>query len=50
MAEATPASGWLAISVPALACSAVYVLIGVLTLALAAWSRLRATLRIPGLP
>ena len=45
LAQATPASGWLAMSTPALACSAVYVLIGVLTLALAAWSRLRVTLR-----
>jgi alpha-1,2-mannosyltransferase len=41
LAEATPASGWLAMSAPALACSAVYVLIGVLTLALTAWYSLR---------
>jgi alpha-1,2-mannosyltransferase len=41
LAQATPASGWLAMSAPALACSAVYVLIGVLTLALVAWYRLR---------
>jgi alpha-1,2-mannosyltransferase len=41
LAQATPASGWLAMSALALACSAVYVLIGVLTLALAAWYRLR---------
>ena len=33
-------------SAPALACSAVYVLIGVLTLALAAWYRLRITARV----
>jgi alpha-1,2-mannosyltransferase len=41
LAQATPASGWLAMSALALACSAVYVLIGVLTLVLAAWYRLR---------
>jgi len=41
LAQATPASGWLAMSAAAVACSAVYVLIGVLTLALAAWYRLR---------
>jgi alpha-1,2-mannosyltransferase len=41
LAQATPASGWLAMPAPALACSAVYVLIGVLALALAAWHRLR---------
>ena len=44
LAQATPASGWLAMSAPALVCSAVYVLIGVLTLALAASYRLRVTL------
>ncbi len=43
LAQATPASGWLAMPAPALACSAVYVLIGLLALALAAWYRLRAT-------
>ena len=47
LAQATPASGWLAMSAPALACSAVYVLIGLLTLALAAWYRLRATPQVP---
>ena len=41
LAQATPASGWLAMPAAAVACSAVYVLIGVLTLALAAWYRLR---------
>ncbi len=46
LAQATPASGWLAMSAPALVCSAVYVLIGVLTLALAASYRLRVTLRV----
>ncbi len=46
LAQATPASGWLAMPAPALACSAAYVLIGVLTLALAAWYRLRVTLRV----
>ena len=46
LAQATPASGWLAMPAPALACSAVYILIGVLTLALATWYRLRVTLRV----
>ena len=46
LAQATPASGWLAMPAPALACSAIYVLIGVLTLALAAWYRLRVTRRV----
>ena len=50
LAQATPASGWLAMSATALACSAVYVLIGVLTLALAAWCRLRVTHRMLGPP
>jgi alpha-1,2-mannosyltransferase len=40
LAQATPASGWLAMPVPALACSAVYVIIGLLTLTLAAWYHL----------
>jgi len=40
LAQATPASGWLAMPAPALACSAVYVTIGLLTLALAAWYHL----------
>ncbi|MGD0240450.1 MAG: glycosyltransferase 87 family protein [Streptosporangiaceae bacterium] len=43
LAQATPASGWLAMPAPALACSAAYVLIGLFTLALAAWNRLRGT-------
>jgi alpha-1,2-mannosyltransferase len=46
LAQATPASGWLAMPVPALACSAVYVLVGMLTLMLATWYRLRVTLRV----
>jgi alpha-1,2-mannosyltransferase len=46
LAQATPASGWLAMPAAALACSAAYVLIGLLTLALAAWHRLRVTLRV----
>ena len=46
LAQATPAAGWLAMSAPTLACSAVYVLIGVLALALAAWYRLRVTPRV----
>ncbi len=41
LAQATPASGWLAMPAPAQACSAIYVLAGLLTLALAAWYRLR---------
>ncbi len=45
LAQATPASGWLAMPAPALACSAAYVLIGLFTLALAAWYRLRVTPR-----
>jgi alpha-1,2-mannosyltransferase len=40
LAQATPASGWLTMPAPALACSAVYVIIGLLTLALAAWYHL----------
>jgi alpha-1,2-mannosyltransferase len=40
LAQATPASGWLAMPVPALACSAVYVIIGLLTLSLAVWYHL----------
>jgi alpha-1,2-mannosyltransferase len=50
LAQATPASGWLAMPAPALACSAVYVIIGLLTLALAGWYHLRVTPRVPGLP
>jgi alpha-1,2-mannosyltransferase len=37
LAQATPASGWLTMPAPAVACSAVYVIIGLLALALAAW-------------
>jgi hypothetical protein len=50
LAQATPASGWLAMPAAAVACSAVYVLIGVLILALAAGHRLRALLKAPGPP
>ena len=50
LAQATPASGWLAMPAAAVACSAVYVLIGVLVLALAAGYRLRDILRLPGQP
>jgi hypothetical protein len=50
LAQASPASRWLAMPAPALACSAVYVLIGLLTLALAAWYRLRVKPEVPRLP
>lgn len=50
LAQATPASGWLAMPAPALLCSAVYVLIGVLALALAAWYRLRDLRTVPDEP
>ena len=36
LAQGTPASGWLAMPAAAVACSAVYVVIGMLVLALAA--------------
>jgi alpha-1,2-mannosyltransferase len=47
LAQATPASGWLAMPAAAVACSAVYVLTGVLVLALAAGYQLRG---VPGQP
>ena len=47
LAQATPASGWLAMPAAAVACSAVYVLIGVLVLALAAGYQLRGFSRVP---
>jgi alpha-1,2-mannosyltransferase len=50
LAQATPASGWLAMPAAALACSAIYVLAGMLTLVLAAWYRLRVTRRPPRPP
>jgi alpha-1,2-mannosyltransferase len=50
LAQATPPSGWLAMPAAAVACSAVYVLIGLLVLALAAGYQLRGILRVPGRP
>jgi alpha-1,2-mannosyltransferase len=48
LAQGTPASGWLAMPAAAVACSAVYVVIGVLVLALAAGYQLRGIPRVPG--
>ena len=50
LAQGTPASGWLAMPPAAVACSAVYVLIGMLVLALAAGYQLRGIRRVPGQP
>ena len=50
LAQGTPASGWLAMPAAAVACSAVYVLIGVLVIALAAGYQLRGIRRVPGQP
>jgi hypothetical protein len=50
LAQATPASGWLAMPAAAVACSAVYVVIGVLVLALAAGYQLRGIPRVPSQP
>jgi hypothetical protein len=50
LAQGTPASGWLAMPAAAVACSAVYVVIGVLVLALAAGYQLRGIRRVPGQP
>jgi alpha-1,2-mannosyltransferase len=50
LAQATPASGWLAMPAAAVVCSAVYVIIGVLVLALAAGYQLRVIPRVPSQP
>jgi len=50
LAQATPASGWLAMRAAAVVCSAVYVIIGVLVLALAAGYQLRVIPRVPSQP
>src|SRR6266568_4797825 len=50
LAQGTPASGWLAMPAAAVACSAVYVLIGVLVIALAAGYQLRDIRTVPGRP
>ena len=50
LAQATPASGWLTMPAAAVACSAVYVVIGVLVLALAAGYQLRGIPRVPSQP
>ena len=50
LAQATPASGWLTMPAAAVACSAVYVVSGVLVLALAAGYQLRGIPRVPGQP
>jgi len=50
LVQATPASGWLAMPAAAVACSAVYVVIGVLVLALAAGYQLRGIPRAPSQP
>ncbi len=50
LAQATPASGWLAMPAAAVACSAVYVLTGVLVLVLAAGYQLRGIPAMPGQP
>jgi alpha-1,2-mannosyltransferase len=50
LAQATPASGWLTMPAAAVACSAVYVVSGVLVLALAAGYQLRGIPRAPSQP
>jgi alpha-1,2-mannosyltransferase len=50
LAQGTPASGWLTMPAAAVACSAVYVVIGVLALALAAGYQLRGIRRVPSQP
>jgi alpha-1,2-mannosyltransferase len=50
LAQGTPASGWLTMPAAAVACSAVYVLIGVLVIALAAGYQLRGIRGVPGQP
>ena len=50
LVQATPASGWLAMPAAAVACSAIYVVIGVLVLALAAGYQLRGIPRVPSQP
>jgi hypothetical protein len=50
LVQGTPPSGWLAMPASAVACSAVYVVVGMLVLALAAAYQVRGILRAPGPP